>query len=288
MSSKLPPIRVVHHWACSGGTIISRSLAQLPNVVLLSEVHPLAHLRLHAPSSGYQPTDVVQQLSLAHNGRDPVLCMAAWQGSILALQAAVSQQNQVLVLRSHSHIDFFCGGLAAEETLVSRSLRPKAALLELLTVRHPLDSWLSILNNQWHLHFAGADLESFCRRALRMLEACQAMPWLRYEDFSLRPAAALEAMANVLQLDPVTSNLSDQGIQAIQLSGDSGRRADVISARPRRPIPETQQRAVDQALDPDTDSSYLKLCHRLGYDPDPKAAHPFLIPRAELPHRIEL
>ena len=44
MSSKLPPIRVVHHWACSGGTIISRSLAQLPNVVLLSEVHPLAHL----------------------------------------------------------------------------------------------------------------------------------------------------------------------------------------------------------------------------------------------------
>ena len=29
MSSGLPPIRVVHHWACSGGTI-SRSLAQLP------------------------------------------------------------------------------------------------------------------------------------------------------------------------------------------------------------------------------------------------------------------
>ena len=171
---------------------------------------------------------------------------------------------------------------------MSRSLRPNAALLELLTVRHPLDSWLSILKNQWHLHFAGADLESFCRRALRMLEAYQAMPWLRYEDFSLRPAAALEAMANVLQLDPVTSDLGDQGLQTIQLSGDSGRRADVITARPRRPIPETQQRAVDQALDPDTDSSYLRLCHRLGYDPDPKAAHPFLIPRAELPHRIEI
>ena len=79
MSSGLPPIRVVHHWACSGGTIISRSLAQLPRVVLLSEVHPLAHLRLHPPSSGYQPTDVVQQLSLARNGRDPALCIAAWR-----------------------------------------------------------------------------------------------------------------------------------------------------------------------------------------------------------------
>ena len=288
MSSKLPPIRVVHHWACSGGTIISRSLAQLPNVVLLSEVHPLAHLRLHAPSSGYQPTDVVQQLSLPHNGRDPVLCMAAWQGSILALQAAVSQQNQVLVLRSHSHIDFFCGGLAAEESMVSRSLRAKAALLELLTVRHPLDSWLSILTNQWHRHFAGADLESFCRRALRMLDACGAMPWLRYEEFSLHYSSALQAMADVLQLDPMNSDLQNDDIQAIQLSGDSGRRADVISARPRRPIPENQKSSVQQALDGGADSSYLRLCHRLGYNPDPKAAHPFLGLNSDLPHRLEL
>ena len=288
MSSNLPPIRVVHHWACSGGTIISRSLAQLPGVVLLSEVHPLAHLRLHPPSSGYQPTDVVQQLSLARNGRDPALCIAAWQGSMLALQAATSQQNQVLVLRSHSHIDFFCGGLAAEESMVSRSLRAKAALLELLTVRHPLDSWLSILTNQWHRHFAGGDLESFCRRALRMLDACRAMPWLRYEEFSLNPASALQAMAHVLQLEPTNSNLHNDDIQAIQLSGDSGRRADVISVRPRRPIPENQKSAIQQALDGGADSSYLRLCHRLGYNPDPAATHPFLGLNADLPHRLEL
>ena len=288
MSGTLAPIRVVHHWACSGGTIISRSLAQLPRVVLLSEVHPLAHLRLHPPSSGYQPTDVVQQLSLARNGRDPALCVAAWQGSIVALQEATSQHNQVLVLRSHSHIDFFCGGLAPEESMVSRCLRTKAALLELLTVRHPLDSWLSILTNQWHRHFAGGDLESFCRRALRMLDACHAMPWLRYEEFSLNPASALQAMANVLQLEPMNSSLRNDDIQAIQLSGDSGRRADVISARPRRPVPENQKSAIQQALDGGADSSYLRLCHRLGYNPDPAATHPFLGLNADLPHRLEL
>ena len=288
MSGTLAPIRVVHHWACSGGTIISRSLAQLPRVVLLSEVHPLAHLRLHPPSSGYQPTDVVQQLSLARNGRDPALCIAAWQGSIVALQEATSQHNQVLVLRSHSHIDFFCGGLAAEESMVSRSLRAKAELLELLTVRHPLDSWLSILTNQWHRHFAGGDLESFCRRALRMLDACRAMPWLRYEEFSLNPASALQAMANVLQLEPINSSLQNDDIQTIQLSGDSGRRADVISARPRRPILENQKSDIQKALDGGADSSYLRLCHRLGYNPDPAAAHPFLSLNADLPHRLEL
>ena len=287
MSSNLPPIRLVHHWACSGGTIISRSLAQLPRVVLLSEVHPLAHLRLHAPINSYQPTDVIQQLSLARNGRDPALCIAAWQGSILALQAAISQQNKILVLRSHSHIDFFCGGLAAEESMVSRSLRPNAALLELLTVRHPLDSWLSILTNGWHQHFAGANFTSFCRRALRMLDACPAMPWLRYEEFSLNPAAALQEIAVVLQLDPGNNDLRNHDIQAIQLSGDSGRRADVISARPRRPVPNNQKSAIQQALNGDADSIYLRLCQRLGYDPDPNAVHPFLSLRSELPNRIE-
>ena len=288
MLSTHPPIRVVHHWACSGGTIISRSLAQLRNVVMLSEVHPLAHLRLHSPKSDYQPTDVIQQLSLTRNGRDPVLCIAAWQGSILGLQAAVSQQNQVLVLRSHSHIDFFSGGLAAEESMVSRSLKNKAALLELLTVRHPLDSWLSILNNGWHRHFAGGDLDSFCRRGLRMLDACHSMPWLRYEEFSLNPSSALQAMAGVLQLERINSELHEDEIKDIQLSGDSGRRADVISARPRRPIPEEQLTAVHEALDGNAESSYGMLCQRLGYDPDPNAAHPFLGLPAELQHRIEL
>ena len=286
--SSLPPIRVVHHWACSGGTIISRSLAQLPRVVLLSEVHPLAHLRLHSPSSDYCPTDVIQQLSLTRNGRDPVLCIAAWQGSILGLQAAVSQQNQVLVLRSHSHIDFFSGGMAAAESMVSRSLRAKATLLELLTVRHPLDSWLSVLNNGWDRHFAGGDLDSFCRRCLRMLDGCHSMPWLRYEEFSLDPSAALQAMADALQLDRINSESHQNGISDIQLSGDSGRRADVISARPRRPIPEEQLTAVHEALDGHADSSYVILCRRLGYDPDPIAAHPFLGLPAELQHRIEL
>ena len=121
-----------------------------------------------------------------------------------------------------------------------------------------------------------------------MLDACHAMPWLRYEEFSLHPAAALQAMADVLQLEPVNSDSQNDEIKGIRLSGDSGRRADVISARPRRPIPEKQKNAVQQALDGGADSSYLRLCHRLGYNPDPKAAHPFLGLNSDLPHRLEL
>jgi len=58
------PIRVLHHWACSGGTVISRCIASQPQVVLLSEVHPLAYLRVAQAYPYYFPTDLIQQLSL--------------------------------------------------------------------------------------------------------------------------------------------------------------------------------------------------------------------------------
>ncbi|MEA5392276.1 hypothetical protein VB738_13520 [Cyanobium gracile UHCC 0139] len=35
-----PVVRTLHHVACSGGTLISRYLAALPDVVLLSELNP--------------------------------------------------------------------------------------------------------------------------------------------------------------------------------------------------------------------------------------------------------
>ena len=98
--STLHPIRVVHHWSCSGGTVISKSLARIPSVMMLSEVHPLAYLRLHKAKAEYLPTDIVQQLSLTHNNLDPALCIAAWQGSIHSLHQAINEQNKHLILRS--------------------------------------------------------------------------------------------------------------------------------------------------------------------------------------------
>ena len=45
------PYRVLHHMACTGGTLISRCLATMPNVVLLSEIDPLSAIPL--PKRGH-------------------------------------------------------------------------------------------------------------------------------------------------------------------------------------------------------------------------------------------
>lgn len=268
------PIRILHHWACSGGTIISRSIANQSNVVLLSEVHPLAYLRLKEPDTSYAPTDIIQQLSLQQNGRDPSLCIAAWQGSILNLNATLTKQNRPLVLRSHSHIDFFSGGLASKVPMVSRSLKGHAPLLELLSVRHPLDSWLSLLQKDWNKHFHTKELEIFCKRALNMLKGCEEMSWIRYEEFTLKPDKLLREINGFLQLRGESGHT--QNLKNIKLSGDSGRSSDVIGMRPRQPIPSKELREIDQALNTGSKSNYVRLCHQLGYEPEPDRSHPFL------------
>ena len=275
-TSAEPCIRILHHWACSGGTILSRCVAALPEVLLLSEVHPLAYLRLHDPSSAYAPTDLIQQLCLPHNGRDPALCLASWNGAIDALQQQALLQGKQLVLRSHSHVDFFCGALPANQPFVSRSLTPRHRLVELLSVRHPLDSWISIQAQQWDRHMRFGSFGGFCERAMAMLDACQGMPVLVYDQFSADPASGLQQLCSALQLPHHPDSLDH--LAGVTLSGDSGRSADRISPRPRRPITPALRTELEASLAGDASHSpYQQLCERLGYDPNPDAAHPYTL-----------
>jgi hypothetical protein len=265
----LSAIRVFHHWACSGGTLLSRCLAIQPQIVLLSEVHPLAYLRHQDPAHDFRPTDLIQQLCLDHNGRDPALCVAAWNGAIDALNIELTSVGKLLVLRSHSHVDFFMGMLPESDAIVSRTLRPRHRLLELLSVRHPLDSWLSMHREGWDRHFRFSCFTEFCRRCLAMLDSCRGMAMIRYEDFCLNPQAGLGLMADAFEFTFEPGSL--ERIGDVRLSGDSGRTDHVIGLRPRRPVPnELASQLSDQLAADPSESPYLKLCRRLGYDPEPE------------------
>ena len=268
-------IRILHHWACSGGTIISRSIASLPNVLLLSEVHPLAHLRLPSEGPEYCPTDLIRQVCLDHNNRDPVLCMALWKGAIDSLQRELLKQELCLVLRSHSHIDFFTGPFPAESSLVSQSLISRHRLLELFSVRHPLDSWISMTKMGWDKHFRFVSFAEFCRRCLAMTKAFANMPILRYEDFTLAPQKSLQSICKQLELGYSEAGLTN--LESIALSGNSGRASNRITPRLRQPIPTSIQHELGMLQGGAVDSPYTELCDELGYDPDSLASHPFTL-----------
>jgi hypothetical protein len=267
MTVDQPPIRIIHHWACSGGTVISRCIAALPNLVFLSEIHPYAYLRFHDPATTYAPTDLIRHLSGLSGCRDITLCAKAFEGSILAIHRELSTRGEALVLRSHSHVDFFVGAVSATTPAVSMLLSKHLPLLELLTVRHPLDSWLSFESHDWNHHFRFNDFEEYCRRCLSMLAACSPMPITKYEDFCLDPVACLAVISRHLDL-PCDSNACER-FHSVELTGGSGRGGESIAPLPRREIKPALLDELPQA------SSYQQLCASLGYDPDPLQSYPY-------------
>ncbi len=63
-----PTIRIIHHFACSGGSLISKCISALPNVYLLSEVHPYSDLHFYSDRPVYRPSDII---SLSKYARIP-------------------------------------------------------------------------------------------------------------------------------------------------------------------------------------------------------------------------
>jgi hypothetical protein len=280
MNRAVTSIRVLHHWACSGGTILSRCIAAHPDVVLLSEIHPLSYLRHQDAypdrSSFYFPNDILWQLSLPNNGRDPALCLSMWNGAIDGLYSQLANDQKVLVIRSHSHVDFFTGIIAASESLVSRELGRRHPLKQLITVRHPLDSWLSLCHQGWQNHFRFSSFKEYCRRCLSMLDACSAYPLIRYEDFCIDPAHRFSDLCDILGLSKDIDALAS--IKDIKMSGNSGRNGNDVQPRQRRPMTDKllqELKAASENWQSKNEHPYFLTCQRLRYNPDPFALHPF-------------
>lgn len=263
-------LRALHHWPCSGGTLISQCVAALPRVVFLNEIHPLAHLRLlrNEAENTYCPTDILRQLSYSHNNKDPALIIASFAGAITALVNKSQQQKMHVVIRPHDHIDFFCGPLPASEFILSRLFAGALRMLNALTVRHPLDSWLGLLNTPWYKQISLYSLDVFCERCLRMIEAAEDFPRLNYELFVLDPARELEKITKILELTMDLKAL--ENFNQIPLSGASGRRSALIEPRPRRPV------SKELALEAAQSSHYQQLCHQLSYQESPDGVFPYL------------
>jgi hypothetical protein len=251
------PVRMIHHLACTGGTLISKSVAALPNVVLVSEIDPLSRMQVRPGKPAFAPTDLILGLRSALRPVPDTALIEMFAASVATLRDRLSAQGQVLVLRDHSH-SCFC-------TSVDASLRPTlremvASLMptrSVITVRHPLDSFLALHANNWR-HFEPFTLEEYARRVLGFLNRHDDVALVRYEDFVLQPDEGLATIAGHLGLAFDAGAFDVMTILA--MSGDSGRRSEDIGLRPRRQVP------AEIAAQRQTATSYAALCARLDYD----------------------
>ncbi|MCC5989155.1 MAG: hypothetical protein JJT95_15900 [Pararhodobacter sp.] len=254
------PLRSIHHFACTGGTVMSKALFALPNTVLLSEIDPLSEAML--AKSGpvpFAPTDLV--FALRHSVRpvEDEIVIATFLAGLAAAKTGLEQGGRHLILRDHAHSQFCWDGVDFDarptlRELVSENFDTRSVL----TMRHPLDSFLSLMANDW-VHFSPKTLEEYARRYLAFLDRYEGVPVVFYEDFTVDPNAVLRRMCDLLELK--FSPLATELIGAVRMSGDSGRKEGPIGPRPRREVPE----AIDAQRG--ESNSYRALCARFGYAP---------------------
>ena len=231
-------IRTLHHLACTGGTVISKCLAAMPGVALLSEVNPL-----HRPSGEVRFAPANPLLLLEQGYRTLTLeeIRSHFLTEIAQILRLCRADGAALVIRDHSHSDF-CRGEVPMPLSPVRDFLAGAGyrLRSVVTVRHPLDSYLGLLAQGWQNQFSPATLEEYCCRSLAFLDRYRGLPLRRYEDFCADPPAFLQELCCLLQLDYSPRFMERFG--AMALSGDSGRSSTAaITKRSRRLVPAAVQ-----------------------------------------------
>lgn len=250
------PVRLLHHFACSGGTILSRCVAALPNVLMLSEIDPLSPIVRNYDKRPFTPTDLIADLNHDPRVLSPDARVEVFLGAFRELYRIAGQNGRYVVVRSHAHSHFCTRVDPVSRPTLTGIVARVAPTREVITVRHPVESFLALNHHGW-IHFAPATLDEYARRYLLFLEAHDGCPILKYEEFTRDPKTVLAEIADHLAL-PFAENFEALA-PLFKLTGDSGRSGDKIASRPRRSISESFAKVA-------RDSAHLKtLCERLDY-----------------------
>jgi hypothetical protein len=251
-----PPIRTIHHFACTGGTLISKCIAVLPNVQLLSEVDPLSNLLDKKEIKRFSPSDMILLMKQSTRGASSSLLIDIFQQELEVIYSNSRAVGQHLVLRDHSHSHFCHGDAIPNRLSLHEIIKDKFPVLSLVTVRNPIDSYLSLKKNGW-LHFSPKTFDEYCRRYLVFIESYDSIPFIRYEDFVEAPHDVMEEISGILDLKYTKyfQNLFD----VFTLTGDSGRKGNKIAPRPKQKVSNEFQQEIKAS------ASFLKLSEILEY-----------------------
>lgn len=252
------PLRTIHHFACTGGTVVSRILGALPNVAVLSEIDPLSLMQIKPGlRKAFAPTDLIMGLRQSAQNFDDAFIAETFLAGLEAAKANADRIGLRLVLRDHAHSQFCVANVDpdARPTLLE-ILRPRFALRSVVTVRHPLDSFLSLVANNW-VHFGPPDIEAYAVRYAAFLDRHAGLRIFHLEDIAREPEASVRALCAELDLPFLA--LSLELFSAIPMTGNSGRITSGLGLAPRRPVPARIESDIASS------EAYAALCDRLGY-----------------------
>ncbi|MFC4701014.1 sulfotransferase [Glaciecola siphonariae] len=253
-----PIMRVVHHFACSGGTLISKCISTLPNVYLMSEAHPWVPQHVEGKLR-YSPTDITSLASYAGIPFSHLLAKKLFTQNLKISHQHVSKYGGTLVVREHTHSDYCVGKKVNLKLTVNSCLQNDFLLKHLVTVRNPVNSYLSLISNRW-AHFEPQSFDEYCHRLLKFVENYPNNCIVKYEDFVESPKKTMKKICKILDLEYTDSFQSIFDI--FKVTGDSGRTSNKISQREDRPINNDLEYAIKHS------PYYERVAKLLSYSQD--------------------
>ena len=253
---KREPIRTVSHFACTGGTLVSKCIAAMPNIQLLSEINPFSTMHIARDKPSFAPTDIIKQMRQSTRGVSDKLISKLFLNNLEDIYTESSNNGQHLVLRDHAHSQFCTSTEISATPTLTDLVCSRFDTLSIVTVRHPVQSFISVKQHKW-LHFQPANFDEYCRRYLAFLCAHDDAPIFRYEDLVRDPIQTMRQICESLQI-----SFSDQFhllFGAFKLTGDSGRGGESIAPLENKEVDEQLAREVEGS------QHYPILIERLDY-----------------------
>jgi Sulfotransferase family len=252
-------LRLVHHMARSGGTLISRCLGCMSGVLLLSEIHPLGTAQFNPlvqAQRWYGLLSSQDLLDVRARGR------IAFVDAIELIHRRAADSGQRLVLRDWSHLDFTGVPFItkpAYRLLTAEALKGRFDLRQVCTVRHPLDQWLSL--RQLAVIQGKLTLEAYLAGYRQFAAQARALGFLRYEDFAADPTAVMKGLCRALDLR-FDRHFTERWSSYTFVTGD------VSGSRGGTEIQPVPRRAVDPGLldQVGANPDYRTSLELLGYD----------------------
>ena len=251
-----PVIRTIHHFACTGGTVISKCLSSLPNVFLLSEVHPFSSLEITDGAPVFSPSNLSKLARYASIPQCSELAERIYVNSVREILEHVEELGGTLVLRDHTHSDFCVGSIPSATSRTLDILNDHFEFRSIATVRDPIDSFASLRVNGW-CHFEPNTFDEYCRRYQLFLENHRRDHVFRYEDFISDPQNVMESICKVMELT-VDSGFVDV-FSLFSVTGDSGRGAGELKMRERRALDDGMLKEIERS------EQYKIFCKKYGY-----------------------
>ncbi len=274
------PIRTIHHLPGSGGSLFSNCLASMPNILFLNEVNPLGSPCNQGENRPIAPSDLISLLKQGDPQTPDKTIIQMFAENLATIRKQQSAIGRTIILRDHPWHNL----LPETDLSASNSLREMVEsefpIRSVITIRDPVDTYLSLNSQGWHNGQTSPDFDDFCKTYLGFLDIHHGMAIIKYEDMISEPEQTMQKLCKILELD-----YSDMFIDLLDFENfatRSDRPGEKISKLPRRAMSQDFFDAVRQS------QQYKQLADRLGYEKPDKVTHLEIISKSEFESQAAL